>query len=94
MRSPYVPNNNLLARKDVKFGEKRILTSQQVYDAKGNLAAVENLRQNGTPVASHVYSVDALNRRTDAVREDGTNCVYTYNDRSQVEVRLAYSRLY
>ena len=71
-------------RRDVRYGETRILTSQQVYDEKGNLAAVQNMRHNGTSVASHVYTVDALNRRTDAVREDGTNWVYTYNDRSEV----------
>ncbi len=80
----YVPKSNLLARRDVQYGETRILTSQQVYDENGNLAAVQNMRHIGTSVASHVYTVDALNRRTDAVREDGTNWVYTFNDRSEV----------
>ena len=79
----YLPGSDFQDRHDV-VGENRLLTSQHLYDAKGNLAAVQNLRLSGGAVTVNSYTVDELNRRTDVVREDGTSWVYGYDERQQV----------
>ena len=72
----------MLERRDAKAGENRFLHTTHVYDARGNLAAVQN--HSGSAVTVNSYTVDELNRRTDVVREDGTSWVYGYDERHQV----------
>ena len=86
----YVPKSNLLERRDAKVGlgatGTKVLSSTHLYDAKGNLTDVQNMRQAPFNVAvlAHHYGLDALNRREVAEREDGTHWTYGYDSRSQV----------
>lgn len=68
----------------MRVGEMRFLFSSHGYDARANLASVINIGATGQAVASHTYTLDALNRRNFAAREDGTQWDYEYNDRHEV----------
>jgi hypothetical protein len=59
------------------------LLADAVWDTAGRLRSIVN--SAGTvPLTAHAYTYDALNRRPQAAREDGSLWKYGYNDRDEV----------
>jgi RHS repeat-associated protein len=84
----YIPKSTLVEHRDYKVGGGTLplLTAAHHYDNRGNLVDVINTRPSVTSAGkiSHHYTVDELNRRTRAEREDDSQWDYSYDTRSQV----------
>jgi RHS repeat-associated protein len=59
------------------------LSSTRTPDTLGRLDAV-TWNAGGITVSKHDYSINAMNRRTSALRQDGSQWNYDYNDRGEV----------
>ncbi|WP_461786361.1 RHS repeat-associated core domain-containing protein [Prosthecobacter sp.] len=60
------------------------LTSTQAMDNLGRLDAI-TWSVGSTTVSKHDYTLNAMNRRTKAERQDGSKWDYKYNDRGEVK---------
>ncbi|MDR3578326.1 MAG: hypothetical protein P4L50_31070 [Anaerolineaceae bacterium] len=80
----YVPNSDLLQSTTFKNGGgNTVLTTTRTWDFGMRLRSIANV-VDSTPVTSHSYQYDALNRRTQATLEDGSFWQYGYNDRDEL----------
>ncbi len=64
-------------------GSSTRLSSTRTADARGRLDAV-TWSAGGATVSGHDYSINAMNRRTAAQRQDGSHWDYGYNNRGEV----------
>ncbi len=79
----YLPNSDLLQTTTCRSNSATILTTTRSWDYGMRLGAILN-EVNGVNVSSHRYTYDALNRRTAALLEDGSQWRYAYNDRNEL----------
>ena len=68
-----------------KHNGSTVLTAARVWDSAGRLQSIQNtLNSQPSTLTAHSYSYDSVNRRTKAVREDGSFWSYGYDDRDEV----------
>jgi len=79
----YAPNSDLLQTTTCYSNAATILTTTRTWDYGIRLRSIANV-VDGTPITSHAYQYDALNRRTKATLEDGSSWQYGYDDRDQL----------
>ena len=78
----YLPNSDLLATSTFSEGGPQLVTTR-TWEYGVRLKSINNTLA-GTPVASHTYDYDSVNRREHATLEDGSRWDYGYNDRNEV----------
>ena len=79
----YVPNSDLLQTTTFKNSGNTVLTTTRTWDYGMRLHSIANV-VDSTPVTSHSYQYDAVNRRTRATLEDGSYWNYGYDDRDEL----------
>jgi len=79
----YAPNSDLLQSTVFTSGGNPVLTTSRTWDYGVRLRSIANV-VNNTPVTSHSYQYDALNRRTAATLEDGSVWAYSYDNRDEL----------
>ena len=85
----YLPNSDLLETTTSSHGGSPVLTITRQWDYGFRLRSIANVA-NGLTVTSHAYTYDTLNRRTQALLEDGSYWNYSYNDRNEATVANRY----
>lgn len=65
-------------------GSSTKLTSTRTPDARGRLDAVSWANGANAVLSGHDYTLDEMNRRTAALRQDGSKWTYGYNSRGEV----------
>jgi RHS repeat-associated protein len=65
-------------------GSSTKLTSTRTPDARGRLEAVSWANGANAVLSGHDYTLDEMNRRTAALRQDGSKWTYGYNSRGEV----------
>ena len=81
----YLPNSDLLQTTTCRNTNNStpVLTTTRSWDYGVLLHSIVNVT-NGATVSSHTYTYDALNRRSQALLEDGSAWNYNYNDRDEL----------
>ena len=81
----YVPNSDLLQSTSFKSNGTSVMTTTRSWNYGFQLASIANTIAGGSiPVSSHTYNYDNVNRRTEAVLEDGSFWQYSYDNRNEV----------
>lgn len=79
----YVPNMDLLQTTTFQNGSTPVMTTKRSWLHGYQLQSIANM-VNGSPVTSHSYQYDAVNRRTRATLEDNSFWQYGYDSRNEL----------
>jgi RHS repeat-associated protein len=71
-------------------GDDLVVTASYAYDSRNRLTSL-NFEQGTTVLVGHAYTLNNLNQRTEATREDGAEWRYGYNDRGEVTSGKKYT---
>jgi len=81
----YVPNSDLLQSTTFNNNGNAVMTTTRKWNYGFQLASIANtVAGASTPVTSHAYTYDSVNRRTQATLEDNSTWKYGYNDRNEL----------
>ena len=79
----YLANSDLLATTTASHSSSTVLTTSKGWDYGFRLSGITNV-VSGSTLTSHHYLYDNVNRRTQAILEDGSVWKYSYNDRNEL----------
>ncbi|HPC61415.1 MAG TPA: RHS repeat-associated core domain-containing protein [Verrucomicrobiota bacterium] len=79
----YTPSSDLLATTTFKRNGAHVMTTTRSWEYGVRLGAIVNQVANAN-LSSHSYLYDQVNRRTQAVMEDGSMWKYEYNSRDEL----------
>ena len=81
----YLPGTSIQSQRNVQQSGSQRLAETRIVDRMGRLSNIRTVNPVGAVMSMHGYEFDALDRRTEALREDGRRWLYGYNARGELE---------
>jgi len=73
-----------LIQRNYQVNDSKTYQQDSRFDSRGRLSSITATAASGEVLSHHAYTYDALNRRSQAIRENNDYWTFTYNERSEV----------